>query len=112
MMRRDVRARAAVNQLLNFLGFTILMGFGGGVALVYGKRDLAAILWTTLGAGSVGAAFHAATAGELRFNKVHALSTQQWGFLAAHLPFLCLGLMLWLGAGRKPCHDSSSSTQS
>jgi hypothetical protein len=108
MAGKDVKARQAATQLFNFVGFTILMGLGGGVALVLGKRKLAGLLWTMLGAGSVGAAFDAATRGELKFNKLQPLDNQQWGFLAAHLPFLCLGLMLWAGVGESQCRRSSS----
>lgn len=104
----DVRAQEAANQFLNFVGLTVLLGFGGGVALVLGKRKLAALCWTSLGAGSVGVAFDAATKGQLRLNKIQPLEDQQWGFLAAHLPFLALGLMLWAGAGEPSCPVSSS----
>lgn len=104
---RSVKARQAANQLLTVVGLTIVLGFGGGIALVMGKRKLAGLMWTCLGAGSVGAAFDAMTKGELRLNKIE-LDSKQQAFLASHLPFLVLGLMLWGGVGEDSCQVSSS----
>lgn len=91
-----------MNRFFDFVGFTVLLGFGGGLALVRGHRRLAGLLWTLLGAGSVGAAFDAATSGKLRFNKIGDLDTQA-EFLMAHLPFLILGVILWTEPKERKC---------
>lgn len=97
---RATRAKQAANQLLTVVGLTIALGFGGGVALVMGYRTLAGLMWTCLGAGSIGAAFDSATQGELRLNKI-GFTGQHQAFLASHLPFLVLGVLLLTGVGER-----------
>ncbi len=108
-LRARRRAQQTFNQVLTVVGLTILLGFGGGLALVAGKRRLAALAWVCLGAGSIGAAFDSATKGDLRLNKIDFDSKQQ-AFLATHLPFLVLGLLLWFGWGDKTCRSLSTES--
>ena len=95
--------KKAFAQMLHFVGLTLILGFGGGLAAVFGKRRLAGILWAGLGAGSMGAAFARSTRETLRFDKLHPLSEQETFFLATHLPFLVIGvLMLYINPRKDP----------
>jgi len=76
-------------------GLTWILSFGGMLLAALGRRDLAGLMWFSLGAGSVGVAFDRATSGQLRFENVHRqeLSEEEIDFLVGHLPFLFLGLL-------------------
>lgn len=85
--------------VMDFLGFTLLFGFGGGLALVMGHRRTAGSLWLALGAGTIGALFDRWTNGALRFGAVRAPTKAEVDLLVSHIPFLILGLLLIFGVG-------------
>lgn len=95
------RLHQVLAQLGHFVGLTIVLGFGGGLAAVFGNRKLAGVFWMMLGAGSVGAAFSRSTKETLRLDRLHPLTHEEIAFLLAHLPFLLLGLMMLLMKERK-----------
>lgn len=100
------RLNKILTRLGHFIGFTILLGVGGGLAAVFERRKLAGILWTTLGAGSLGVAFARSTNETLRFDEMHSLTHEETAFLAAHLPFFLLGLMMLL-VRKRSCRAES-----
>jgi hypothetical protein len=79
----------------HYCGLTWILSFGGMLLAALGRRDLAGLMWFSLGAGSIGVAFDRATSGQLRFENVHRqeLSEEEIDFLVGHLPFLFLGLL-------------------
>jgi len=91
--------------VLDFLGFTLLFGFGGGLALVLGHRRTAGSLWLALGAGTIGALFDRWTGGVLRFGSLRAPTRHEIDLLVSHVPFLILGLLLVFGVGD---HDAET----
>lgn len=93
-MCKGEKKTALSAQMLHFVGLTLILGLGGGLAAVFGKRRFAGILWAMLGAGSMGAAFARSTRETLRFDQLHPLSEQETYFLATHLPFLVIGLLM------------------
>ena len=76
------------------LCLTLIIGFGGGLALVFGRRRLAGLLWFGLGAGSLGVAWDRITSEALRFDSAHKPDPEVVDFALLHLPFLILGLIL------------------
>jgi hypothetical protein len=90
-----IRIRAVTRGFAHFCGLTWILGFGGMLAAVLGRRDLAGMAWLALGAGSVGVVFDRATAGNLHFDAVQrrAMEEAETSFLVGHLPFLVLGLV-------------------
>lgn len=83
----------------DLLGFTVVLGVSGAVALILDRRQLAGALWLALGAGAVGASFDKATGGALTFTAVRPLSKSEHAFLVAHVPFVLLGAALLMGVG-------------
>jgi hypothetical protein len=83
-----------VRGFARYVGLTWILGFGGMALAAVGRRDLAGLVWVSLGAGSVGVAFDRATAGDLHFDKVRhgPLTEEEVDFLCGHLPFIPLGL--------------------
>ncbi len=97
--------RSAVKQVprgfVHFVGLTWILGFGGMILAILGRRDLAGLAWLSLGAGSVGVAFDRATGGnDLRFDNCRPpMTEEEISFLVSHLPFLALGLLALVRGG-------------